>query len=138
MARSTDRDIARLMADPGIVRNRLKIDGAVLSARAYLALREEMTLGQLLWGALDAGPISNTYAAHGDVPATTGLSHHLSKTLKKRGFRFVGPTTMYAFMQSVGMVNDHLTSCHRHGPCAKLQSRFKPPTAVLPAKRRRP
>jgi DNA-3-methyladenine glycosylase I len=119
--------IARLMADPGIIRNRLKVEGAVLSARAYLALREKETLGQLLWSAVGERPITNRHRLHGDVPAVTDASELLSKMLKTRGFRFVGPTTMYAFMQSVGMINDHLVTCHRHHPCRELQEAFVMP-----------
>jgi DNA-3-methyladenine glycosylase I len=121
------RDVARLMADAGIVRNRLKVDGAILSAQAYLKLREEMTLGDLLWRALPDGPVTNSYARHSDVPAQTAQSAAISKSLKARGFRFVGPTTVYAFMQATGMVNDHLVSCHRHGACAQLQRGFRVP-----------
>ncbi len=118
-----ERDVARLMNDPGIVRNRLKIEAAIGSAQAYTKLREETTLGALVWSLVGI-PVSNAYMQHGEVPAQTAHSLKLSKVLKKRGFRFVGPTTMYAFMQSAGMVNDHLTSCHRHGPCRELQQRF--------------
>lgn len=117
------RDVARLMADAGIVRNRLKVEGAILSAQAYLALREETTLARFVWSACEAGS-PNAYRNHGDIPALTPASVRLSKALKARGFRFVGPTTMYAFMQATGMVNDHLATCHRHGPCARLQRTF--------------
>ena len=119
-----DHDVARLMADKGIVRNRLKIEGAILSAQAYLKLREEQTLADFVWGFAER-PVGETrWASHGEVPAQTEVSIALSKSLKARGFRFVGPTTMYAFMQSVGMVNDHLATCHRHRPCEKLQAKF--------------
>lgn len=119
-----DHDVARLMADAGIVRNRLKIEGAILSAQAYLKLREEQTLADFIWEFAER-PVGETrWAGHGEVPAQTEVSIALSKSLKARGFRLVGPTTMYAFMQSVGMVNDHLATCHRHGPCEKLQAKF--------------
>ena len=119
-----DHDVARLMADAGIVRNRLKIEGAILSAQAYLKLREGQTLADFIWEFAER-PVGETrWAGHGEVPAQTEVSIALSKSLKARGFRFVGPTTMYAFMQSVGMVNDHLATCHRHGPCEKLQAKF--------------
>jgi DNA-3-methyladenine glycosylase I len=105
----------------------LKIEVAILSARAYLAVQERTTLSGLVWAHLPNGPIINRYQRHGDVPAVTVISTALSKSLKGEGFRFVGPTTMYAFMQSVGMVNDHLTTCHRHGPCTTIQAAFSRP-----------
>lgn len=127
IARYGEHDVARLMADPGIVRNRLKIEGAILSARAYLTLREKMTLGQFLWGFMEKGPASKPHSRHGDVPAQTAVSQAISKQLKAKGFKFVGPTTMYAVMQSAGMVNDHIAACHRYGPCGKMQKAFIPP-----------
>jgi DNA-3-methyladenine glycosylase I len=123
MARYDARDVARLMADRGIVRNQLKIEGAVASAQAYLALREETTLGDFLWGFADVVGVSS-YQAHGDVPSQTAASQRMAKGLKARGFKFVGPTTAYAFMQSVGMVNDHLAGCHRRGPCGVARQIF--------------
>jgi DNA-3-methyladenine glycosylase I len=125
IARYGDKDFARLMADAGIVRNRLKIEAARDNARAFLKLSERTGLAKFLWGFLDGRPIVNERRAHGDIPAETELSKRMSKALKAEGFRFVGPTTVYAFMQSTGMVNDHLVGCHRHGPCAALQSRFR-------------
>ena len=127
IARFDDKDIERLMMDSGIIRNRAKIEAAVLSARAYLKLRETMTLAAFIWGHQENGPVVNRFERHGDVPAQTETSRALSKALKARGFGFVGPTTMYAFMQATGMVNDHLVACHRHGPCAGLQRTFKVP-----------
>lgn len=121
VARFGPRDIARLMKDEGIVRNRAKIEATISNAQVYARLAERTSLGEFLWGFLDAGPIQNRYKAMADVPAQTELSRRMSKALKAEGFRFVGPTTLYAFMQSVGMVNDHLVDCHRHTPCAKLQ-----------------
>ncbi len=129
IARYTDEDKARLMADAGIVRNRLKIEATIDNARAYLALRERTTLAAFLWGFLDGKPIVHERRSFKEVPPETDLSKSISKALKKEGFRFVGPTTIYAFMQSSGFVNDHLVDCHRHGPCAKLQRKFKAPTA---------
>ena len=114
--------VAALLADPGIVRNRLKVEAAITNAKAYLALAEQSDLSSLLWDFVDGKPIVNRYRTLADVPAETELSRKISKTLKSRGFRFVGPTTVYAMMQSVGMVNDHLTSCHRHRPCAQMLS----------------
>jgi DNA-3-methyladenine glycosylase I len=107
-----DDDIARLLADPGIVRNRLKVAGAVKNARAYLALEAEGTpFAAYLWSFVGGKPIDNRPAAYGDVRATSPESDAMSKALRKRGFTFVGSTICYAFMQAVGMVNDHLQHC---------------------------
>lgn len=125
LARFGENDEARLMADTGIVRNRAKITAAIANARAFLEIAERQSFAGFLWGFLDMGPVVNQWRSFSEVPAETELSKRMSKELKALGFRFVGPTTMYAFMQSVGMVNDHLVSCHRHGPCAKLQARFR-------------
>jgi DNA-3-methyladenine glycosylase I len=128
IARYTDDDRARLLADAGIIRNRLKIEATIDNARAYLAFtKPDRTLAGFLWDFLDGRPQVNTYAKHGDVPPETELSKRMSKALKSHGFRFVGPTTMYAFMQASGMVNDHLVSCHRHAPCSALMQRLKAP-----------
>ena len=107
-------DIARLMADPGIIRNRLKVEGAVKNARAFLAVRDEFgSFSDYIWQ-FTGGDVLDRPApvAIGDVPATTPESDAMSKALKKRGFTFVGSTICYAYMQSAGMVNDHLASCH--------------------------
>jgi DNA-3-methyladenine glycosylase I len=127
IARYTDADRARLMADAGIVRNRLKIDATIDNARAYLRLTERRSLASLLWGLLDGRPVINCYRKLGEVPPSTDLSKRMSKVLKDEGFRFVGPTTVYAFMQASGMVNDHLVSCHRHAECSALMKQFKLP-----------
>ena len=127
IARYGDKDKARLMADAGIIRNRLKIDATIDNARAFLKLREDKGLAVYLWNFFDGKPQINSHAAHGQVPPVTELSTRISKALKKDGFRFVGPTTVYAFLQSMGFVNDHLTTCHRHAACAKLQRNFKAP-----------
>ena len=129
IARFTGNDKARLMADAGIIRNRLKVEASIDNARAYLKLRDRTTLAAFLWGFLDGRPIIHERQVFKDVPPQTELSAAISKALKKEGFRFVGPTTVYAFMQSSGFVNDHLVGCHRHAPCAKLQRTFKAPTA---------
>ena len=121
IARYPKRKIERLMQDAGIVRNRAKIEGAVVSARAYLDIMERGPgFANLLWGHLDGRPRQNKYRSIGQVPTETELSRQISKDLAQRGFKFVGPTIVYAFMQAVGMVNDHLVSCHRHEACAKL------------------
>ena len=121
IARYRARDVARLMKDEGIVRNRAKITATIDNATAYLRLRERAPLKDFLWSFLDKGAIQNRPRTMSDIPAQTDLSGRISKALKAEGFRFVGPTTVYAFMQSAGMVNDHLIGCHRHAPCAKLQ-----------------
>jgi DNA-3-methyladenine glycosylase I len=127
IARYGARERTRLMNDAGIVRNRAKIDATIDNARAYLKLREKNSLAAFLWSFLDGGPIQHNARKMSDLAPTTEESKRISKALKAEGFRFVGPTTVYSFMQSVGMVNDHLVSCHRHAPCAKLQRAFKPP-----------
>jgi DNA-3-methyladenine glycosylase I len=121
IARYDARKKAALMKDAGIVRNRLKIDGAVLSARAFLDVMEKGPgFSALLWGFLDGTPKVNRFRSMKQVPAETPLSRAISKELAARGFKFVGPTIVYAFMQAVGMVNDHLVTCHRHEACQKL------------------
>ncbi len=115
IARYGDLDRARLLADPGIVRNRLKIEAAIDNARALLALRERrQSLAELLWGFVDGRPRQNHWQDLSQVPSRTGESDAMSRELKRLGFRFVGNTTCYALMQSVGIVNDHLVSCFRH------------------------
>ena len=121
IARYDARKKAKLMQDSGIVRNRLKIDGAVLSARAYLEVMEKGPgFATLLWDFLDGKPKLNKFRSTKQVPAETALSRAMSKELSARGFKFVGPTIVYAFMQAVGMVNDHLVKCHRHDACRNL------------------
>ncbi|HEY1363781.1 MAG TPA: DNA-3-methyladenine glycosylase I [Xanthobacteraceae bacterium] len=119
IARYTPGKIAGLMHDAGIVRNRMKIEGAVLSARAYIEVMEKGPgFARLLWDFVDGRPKVNRFRSTAQVPAETELSRRISKELSRRGFRFVGPTIVYAFMQAVGMVNDHLVKCHRHAACA--------------------
>lgn len=125
IARYGAKDVARLMADAGIVRNRLKVEAAISNAQAFLNLTEHQSYASFLWAFVDGKPIVHQRTAMQDVPAETELSKRISKELKARGFRFVGPTTIYANMQSIGMVNDHLVTCHRHAACAKLQKAFK-------------
>ena len=121
IARYDKRKIATLMKNAGIVRNRAKIEGAVASARAWLDVMERGEgFSALLWDFLDGRPKINRFRAMSQVPAETALSRAMSKELSARGFKFCGPTIVYAFMQAVGMVNDHLVKCHRHGACAKL------------------
>jgi DNA-3-methyladenine glycosylase I len=114
IARYDERKVAALLQDPGIIRNRLKVEAAIHNARAYLALEEqEGSFSDFLWRYVDGSPIVNHWTAMEQVPAQTPRSQQLSKDLKKRGFRFVGPTIVYAFMQAVGMVDDHLSYCWR-------------------------
>ena len=127
IARYGAKDVARLMADPGIVRNRLKVEATIDNARAMLKLTKRTPLSTFLYSFLDGHPQINRHKSVKTVPAETPASKAISKALKAEGFRFVGPTTVYAFMQSTGMVNDHLVSCHRHAACADLQRRFKAP-----------
>ncbi len=115
MARYDDAKIAELMGNAGIIRNRQKINSAIKNAQAYLRLREELgSFSDYLWGFVGGKPIVNILQSEADYMATSPESHAMSKDLKKRGFSFVGPTICYAFMQAVGMVNDHLVSCFRY------------------------
>jgi len=115
VARYGAKDRARLLKDAGIVRNRAKIAAAVVNARAFLGVQQSMgSFSRHVWSFVGGRPIVNRRRSQGDVPAFTEESVALSKDLSQRGFRFVGPTIMYAFMQAVGMVNDHLVTCHRH------------------------
>jgi DNA-3-methyladenine glycosylase I len=115
MAQYTEHDLLRLMENPGIVRNRLKVESLVKNARGALAIIEQFgSLDAYFWGFVDNAPIINSPQGMQDVPARTALSDALSKDLKKRGFNFVGSTIMYAFMQAVGLVDDHLTGCFKH------------------------
>lgn len=105
----------RLLADPGIVRNRLKVESAVTNAQAFLAVQEEFgSFDQYVWQFVDGQPVQNAWQTHQQIPARTSQSDTMSKELKRRGFKFVGSTICYAFMQAVGMVNDHLVDCYRY------------------------
>jgi len=116
MARYGERDFTRLMNDEGIVRNRLKIEASRKNAIAFLAVQKEFgSFDAYIWGFVDGAPVRNAWSSLKDVPASTPQSDAMSKDLKKRGFTFVGSTICYAFMQAVGMVDDHLVSCFRHG-----------------------
>ena len=107
--------VAALLADPGIIRNRAKVDAAIANARAFLALREETgSFDRFLWDFVGGRPLQNRWQSLAEVPAETAESKAMSKELKRHGFAFVGPTICYAFMQAVGMVNDHTTDCFRH------------------------
>ncbi len=114
-------DIKRLLADSGIVRNRLKIESAIKNARCVLAIREEFgTLDSFLWRYVDGIPLQNGWKSMAELPTWTVESEAMSKDLKRRGFSFVGSTICYAFMQAVGMVNDHITDCFRYKEVGKL------------------
>lgn len=115
LARFTDARLEKLLQDPGIVRNRLKVFGARQNARAALAVQDTFgSLDAYLWSFVEGQPIVNRWRTLQDVPARTAMSDTMSKALKTRGFTFVGSTICYAFMQAVGMVNDHTIDCHRH------------------------
>lgn len=116
----TPRKVEALMNDAGIVRNRLKIEGTLLSARAWLDIQEKGSFSDLLWDFVDGAPIQNTFKAMEDVPAETDMAKRMSKELKARGFKFCGPTIVYAFAQACGLVNDHLVGCFRHEDVKKL------------------
>jgi len=124
IARYDEAKIAELLQNPGIIRNRLKVQSVVKNARGYLEIMEkEGSFSQFLWGFVDGRPIQNNWRSMADMPTETKESQTMSKALKKRGFSFVGPTIIYAFMQAVGMVNDHITSCFRY---AEVSSLLKP------------
>jgi DNA-3-methyladenine glycosylase I len=115
VARFTERRVEKLLTDPGIVRNRAKVTSAVGNAQAFLAVQEEFgTFDAYQWRFVDGAPVQNKWRRLADLPASTAVSEAISKDLKKRGFRFVGPTICYAHMQATGMVNDHVVSCFRH------------------------
>ncbi|MEX2519778.1 MAG: DNA-3-methyladenine glycosylase I, partial [Paracoccaceae bacterium] len=114
IARYGEEDIARLLADPGIVRHRGKIEATVAGAKAWIKIENEGGFDRFLWDFTDGAPLVNAFETPAQVPAETPLSKEVSKALKAKGFKFCGPTIVYAFMQAVGMVNDHITTCPRH------------------------
>ena len=121
MARYDERKIEELMNNAGIVRNRLKINAAIINARAYLKLREDSTFDQYLWQFVGGKTIHNKIKSLDEIPAQSAESLAMSTDLQKRGFKFVGPTICYAFMQAVGMVNDHQVSCFRYKQVSKMK-----------------
>ena len=126
VARFNAKKIEALMQDAGIVRNRLKIESAVKNARAFLKLQDELgSFSDYQWRFVDGKPLQNRFATMKQIPARTPVSDAFSKDLKKRGFTFVGSTIMYAHMQAVGMVNDHIDTCFRQTPVSKLAKRSK-------------
>lgn len=116
-----EADVTRLLANPGIVRHRGKIEATIGNARAYCEMDEGFD--RFLWRYVDGQPLQNRWQSDAEVPAFTPLSTQVSKDLKKAGFRFCGPTIVYAFMQACGLVNDHLVGCPRHDACAALATR---------------
>lgn len=115
VARFTKKSVERLLGDPGIVRNRLKVEASIQNAKAFLKVQKEFgSFSEFAWGFVGGKPIINGWRSLRDIPAKTAESQGMSKALMKRGFKFVGPTICYAFMQSVGMVNDHEASCFRY------------------------
>ncbi len=120
IARYNEKEIQALLQDAGIIRHRGKIEAAIGSAQAYLKIMEQDGFSNYLWNFVDGKPIQNSLGSMVDAPAQTPLSQIISKDLKQKGFKFTGPTIVYAFMQAVGMVNDHLTDCFRHKECARL------------------
>ena len=124
IARYAKKDVTRLLADAGIVRNRLKIESAIKNARGVLGIQEEFgSLDAFLWRYVDGVPIQNAWQSMQELPAKSGLSDMMSKDLKKRGCSFVGSTICYAFMQAVGMVNDHTTDCFRYKEIKRLPNK---------------
>jgi DNA-3-methyladenine glycosylase I len=125
-ARFDERKLAALLADPGIVRNRLKLASAVTNARAFLAVQEAFgSFASYQWRFVEGRPAQNTWKTLRDVPARTPTSDAFSKDLKQRGFKFVGSTIVYAHMQAVGMVNDHVADCFRHSEVARLTAKTR-------------
>ncbi|MBU1107236.1 MAG: DNA-3-methyladenine glycosylase I [Candidatus Riflebacteria bacterium] len=121
IANYTESDVERLLTNPGIVRNRLKIRSAIKNAQGVLAIRDEFgSLDSYLWSFVDGAPEQNALKSMAEIPAKTKISDAMSKDLKKRGFNFVGSTICYAFMQAVGMVNDHITDCFRYKEIKEL------------------
>ncbi len=121
VARFSARDRARLLQDAGIVRNRLKVDASIANARAFLAVQAEQgSFAAFAWSFVDGAPVQNRWRSPDRVPAQTEVSRAFGKALRRRGFRFVGPTITYAFMQAVGLVNDHEVGCFRHTPVRRL------------------
>jgi len=121
IARYTPKHVEKLMADAGIVRNRAKIEGAILSARAWLDLTEKGPgFTPLLWGFVGGKPLASRADDTAKIPTETDVSRAMSKELAQHGFKFCGPTIVYAFMEAVGMANDHLVTCHRHAKCTAL------------------
>lgn len=123
VARFDEADIARLLQDAAIVRHRGKIEATVAGAQAWLSIAEQDGFANYLWKYMDGAPLQNRFARDSDIPARTPLSVRISKDLKLSGFKYCGPTIVYAFMQAVGMVNDHVVTCPRHREVQKFEIR---------------
>ncbi|MGB0506334.1 MAG: DNA-3-methyladenine glycosylase I [Pikeienuella sp.] len=123
VARFDENDVSRLLGDAGIVRHRGKIEAAINAARIWIEIEGEGGFDKFLWDFVDGAPLQNQFVWMADVPAETPLSKEVSKALKARGFKYCGPTIVYAFMEAVGMVNDHLVGCPRHAEVAAMAQR---------------
>ena len=115
-----EADVQRLLADPGIIRHRGKIEAAITNARAWQEIEAREGFDVFMWRYVDGVPLQPGFSTQADVPPKTALSEQVSKDLKKAGFKFCGPTITYAWMEACGLVNDHILTCHRHGPCAAM------------------
>ncbi len=120
VSRFGESDVARLLQDRGIIRHRGKIEAAIAGARAWHRIEEREGFGSFVWSFVDGRPVQNEFRHMGEVPASSPVSVRLSRALREEGFRFVGPVCVYAFMQGVGLVNDHLVHCFRHAEVARL------------------
>jgi len=121
VARFTDKRVEKLLTNPAIVRNRLKVTSTVTNAKAFIKVQEEFgSFSKYIWSFVDGKPIQNKFRNDSDIPATSPESDDLSKDLKKRGFKFVGSTIVYAHMQATGLVNDHVVGCFRYKPCTAM------------------
>ncbi len=125
VARYTEADVERLLANPGIVRHRGKIGATIGNAQAYLKIEEREGFNRFLWRFYDFTPLQNQWKAMSEVPAETPVSRQMSKALKAEGFKFCGPTIVYAFAQACGLVNDHLVTCPQHAECAAEAANVK-------------
>jgi len=115
-----EEEVARLVADPGIIRHRGKIEAAIANARAWQEVEAREGFDTFMWRYVDGVPLQNRFATQAEVPPQTVLSQQVSKDLKKEGFKFCGPTIVYAWMEACGLVNDHIVTCHRHAECAQM------------------
>ena len=118
-----EAEVARLLQDPGIIRHRGKIEAAITNARAWQEIEAREGFDQFMWRYVDGVPLQNRFATQAEVPPKTALSEQVSRDLRQAGFKFCGPTIVYAWMEACGLVNDHLTTCHRHAPCAAMADR---------------
>lgn len=125
VARFTDKRVEKLLFDTGIIRNRMKVQAAVNNARRFLEVQEEFgSFCDYIWGFVNGQPLENHWQSDADLPATSGESDVLAKDMKRRGFKFIGSTIIYAHLQATGLINDHLTQCYRHVECKRLGKRL--------------